>query len=64
MTVFSDSTRKEELNLLDYVLHPEMRNLVSVLYINYKPIAKSDLTLFEIPPRYSLFSIIKILYNI
>ena len=39
--------------LLDYLLHPEMRNLVSVLLVNYKllPVAKSDLTL-------------KVIYNI
>ena len=38
-----------------------MRNLVSVLLVNYKllPVAKSNLILFGMPARYSLFSIIK-----
>ena len=43
-----------------------MKNLVSVLLVNYKLLrmAKSDFTLFGIPVRYSLFSIIKIRHKI
>ena len=43
-----------------------MRNLVSILIVNYQhlPMANSDFTLFGIPARYSLISIIKIRYNI
>ena len=47
-------------------MHPKIRSLVTALLVNYKllPMAKSDFTLFGIPTRYSLFSIIKIRYNI
>ena len=67
MALFSDSAKKKKnFRLLDYLLHLEMRKLVNVLLVNCKllPMAKSDLTLFEIPARYSPFSIIKIRYNI
>ena len=55
-----------KLVIIRLPLHLKMRNLVSVLIVNYKHLlmANSDFTLFWIPARYSLISIMKIRYNI